>query len=247
MFSTDRIEINSIRKELNYISNLVDVTFTYSASAKHVTVSYDKLAAQFGWDGVTYEWLNPIGQTYRAEVHIDPKFSSQSYLFLHEMGHVLGIEQPLNRSAPLSTTLMAWADYVNDNYSSSQVGKIVKYTHQDVLDLWAMYGVSKQYKGDIIGDARNNKLFGGTNEADASDNSEKLFGMQGADTIYGNGGDDTIYGGTGEFSPVDSADIIFGGAGNDLIYGNGGNDIFYGGGGGCNLLRVLGGEHFFLG
>ncbi len=245
-FYTDQIEINSTRQELAYISSLVDVTFKYSANPLHVKISYDNSPAQWGWDGVTHEWQLNNGQTFYADVHITPRFQSQSYLFLHEMGHVLGISQPANTQTPVTTTLMAWASYVNNNYTASQMNNITKYTHGDIADLWGLYGVSAQYKGDVIGDARNNTLYGGRGIVDPTDNADKILGMLGADTIYGNGGDDTIYGGTGEFSPIDSADTILGGAGNDLIYGNGGNDIFNGGAGVDTLYGGAGADIFYV-
>jgi Ca2+-binding RTX toxin-like protein len=209
----------------------VDVTFKYNANPLHVKISYDNTPAQWGWDGVTHEWFFPNGQTSYADIHIVPKAQSQSYLFLHEMGHVLGISQPENTQTPVTTTLMAWASYVNDNYTVAQMNKITQYTHGDIVDLWGLYGVSAQYKGDVIGDARNNTLYGGRGIVDPLDNSETVKGMGGSDTLYGNGGDDTIFGGNGLIDPNDMGDLIFGGAGNDVIYGNGGNDTIYGGAG----------------
>ena len=223
-FHSEIITINQWRPELDYIQSIIDVHFRLAPIAADITVHYDNIPLQFGWDGITTIW-SAGDYIFRAEAHIRSKLQDQTYIFLHEVGgHALGLD---HHGSTLEETLMIDADTGN-HYSRATFDAIKEYTHGDVLDLWARYGVSSQYTGNIVGDTRNNTLFGGRGVNDPLDNGEALFGMAGDDLIYGNGGNDTIYGGIGVVDPNDTADTIYGGAGNDLILGNGGDDILYG-------------------
>ncbi len=138
-FVSDTITVNFWRPELEYIQSLVDVRFIYDPTHATVTLGIDGVPHSHGVDGWTDWWFNAEGKTYRAEIHLSLAFASQKYLFLHEMGHVLGLPQPADHSTGLDVTLMAWADTVNSRYSAAEVNAIEQYTPGDVLDLQARY------------------------------------------------------------------------------------------------------------
>jgi Ca2+-binding RTX toxin-like protein len=243
MFYKDMIEINSDRAELKYISSIIDVNFTYSATPKHMTLQYSNLPKQYGWDAMTTTYAFANGDIYRADIVITPKFQTQSYIFLHELGHALGLD---HHGTSIKETLMIESSIANSKYTVSELNRVTSYTHSDIVDLWGMYGVSRSFVGEIKGDDRNNTLYGGKHATDYLDGNDTIFGMHGNDTIYGNGGNDIIYGGNGVSDASDVADTIYGGAGNDLIYGNGGNDLIYGNAGHDTLYGGVGADTFFL-
>jgi hypothetical protein len=209
-FGTETISVNFWRPELDYIQSLVDVRFVYDSAHVAVTLSVDGVPRSHGTDGWTDWWWNAEGNTYRAEIHLSPAFALQKYLFLHEMGHVLGLPQPADHSTGLDVTLMAWADTVNSRYSVQEVNRIQTYTPADIIDLRERYGTPDGIT-DVWGDWRSNVLFGGQGEVDPVDGNEALHGGDGNDLLLGNGGDDTLEGGAG-------ADTLYGGLGSDTFW-----------------------------
>jgi len=232
-FYTESIRTNFYRQELTYISSLVDVRFTQVANNYDVTFTIGN--APLG-DAQT-NWASSGNYITHADMIFEQPFATQKYLFLHELGHVLGLD---HHGTSLSDTLMVDGATVNANYTRAQVDAITQYTHTDIIDLWGKYGVSTQYTGNIYGDSRNNTLFGGTSATDSLDGAELTAGMGGADIISANGGNDTIYGGTGQADSLDGNDTIYGGYGNDLIYANAGADLIYGGAGADTIYSGMG-------
>lgn len=89
--------------------------------------------------------------------------------------------------------------------------------------------------------AKKVKLTTGNDEFVGSRKAERIFGMDGDDSISASGGNDTVYGGAGN-------DVLKGGAGEDKLYGGEGNDLLLGGAGddllsgGAGTNTVDGGE-----
>jgi hypothetical protein len=123
-FATETIAVNVWRPALDDIQSVVDVRFIYDPTHAAVSLGIDGVPHSHGVDGWTDWWWSSEGNTYRAEIHISPAFASQKYLFLHEMGHALGLPQPVDHSTGLDVTLMAWADTVNSRYSVQEVNGI---------------------------------------------------------------------------------------------------------------------------
>jgi hypothetical protein len=132
---SDTIAVNFWRPELEYIQSLVDVRFVYDPAQAAKTLGIDGLPHAHGVDGWTDWWWNAGGNTHCAEMHISPVFASQTYLFLHEMGHVLGLPQPAGHATGFDVTLMAWAETENARYTGAEVNAITGYTPGDILDL----------------------------------------------------------------------------------------------------------------
>jgi hypothetical protein len=216
-FASDTIAVDFWRPELDYISSLVDVRFVYDPAHAAVTLGIDGVPHSHEVDGWTDWWWNSEGNTYRAEIHVSPAFASQKYLFLHEMGHVLGLSQPTNHSTGLDVTLMAWADTVNSCYSVAEVDRVQTYTPADIIDLRTRYGIPDGIS-EVWGDWRDNVLFGGQGVVDPVDGNEVLHGGAGNDVLYGNGGDDALCGDAG-------ADTLYGGLGADIFYVGAGDQV----------------------
>jgi hypothetical protein len=158
-FVSDTITVNFWRPELEYIQSVVDVRFIYDPAHAAVTFGIDDVPKARGVDGWTDWWWNSEGNTYRAEIHISPAFASQKYLFLHEMGHVLGLPQPADHSTGLDVTLMAWADTVNSRYSVEEVNRIQAYSPGDTIYLRGLgYGTPDGIP-ELWGDWSDNVLF----------------------------------------------------------------------------------------
>ncbi|WP_439124592.1 DUF4214 domain-containing protein [Marivita sp.] len=83
----------------------------------------------------------------------------------------------------------------------------------------------------------------------ASDQSERIFGRDVADTINGLGGDDSLQGGLGDdrLDGNQGHDNLFGQLGNDTLYGGSGNDQLDGGAGDDDLRGGAGDDVFFGG
>lgn len=82
--------------------------------------------------------------------------------------------------------------------------------YEDVINFENAKGTS--YADDVLGDTRNNKLWG-------MNGFDLLDGRDGKDTLYGGNGKDDLYGG-------DGADKLIGGRGNDFQWGEAGADHF---------------------
>lgn len=233
------ITINYIGPELDYIESIFNIEFRYSVSPMIVYSVSDSNSPHDGYS--TWLWVD--GTLRAGSIEISPQFVGQQYLFLHEIGHALGLFE--HRAGRLDETLM-FED--GGGYKRTTLDKVTGYGSMDIVDLTGIWGTSRQWLGPVHGDARDNTVFGGTGVYDPYDGPEETKGMHGEDIIYGNGGNDTIYGGTSTADPEDGADTIYGGIGADIIYGNGGDDSIIGGPGndtiygGIGIDTIYGGE-----
>lgn len=207
------------RPELHALAQVVNLDFILNDATPTMRLTYDNLPEQYGVDGITFSRLNIFGTTAGADMHILPQWSTQTYIFLHELGHGLGL---VHHGNSLTDTLMV--EDAGGKFPGYDIESIKEFTHDDILLLWGAYGVARGYTGTITGNNERNLLYGGCGTVDPRDNGEFIFGMAGSDTIYANGGNDTVYGGSGQADPRDGSDTIYGGTGLDLIYGNGGDD-----------------------
>jgi len=230
------VTTNIYRPEFDYLSSVVNVTFHRVSENPSLIIDYVYTSP---YDGqASWVWNN--GKYVSGSIQIDPPFQTQSYLFLHELGHVLGLFE--HRSGSVNETLM----FANGGgYSRSFLDTIKAYGSMDIIDLWGVYGTSTKYKGIIRGDDRGNLLYGGTGQADTMDGNDTIYGGRGVDTLYGNSGNDLIYGGRGSGDSLDASDFIYAGMGNDTVYGNGGNDTCYSGSGSDVFYGGNGKDVFF--
>jgi Ca2+-binding RTX toxin-like protein len=202
-FATDDITVNFQWPELDYISSLVDIWFSYSATPM-LSFSADNTPISLGFDGYTTWYGNDL--TYRAETHIIPRRAEEPWVRLHELGHVLGLD---HHDGP---TVM-----LDGPHPASEVAGIRKYTPGDILDLQARYGTADGVT-EVWGDTRDNFIFGGQGEVDPIDGNEVLHGGAGNDVLYGNAGNDILCGDAGE-------DKLYGGLGPDTFYVGAGDRV----------------------
>ena len=155
-----------------------------------------------------------------GEIFISGLFASDISLYLHELGHALGLKHPFDGDP----TLLARADNTTTTTMS--------YT-----------GASKAFLGPLDVDAVQ-YLYGTQDGAHLAhwswdpaaltltqidgDDSDTLIGIAVSDIILGAGGDDRIAGFRGD-------DTLDGGAGTDLIFGGKGDDELIGGSGADEL------------
>jgi Ca2+-binding RTX toxin-like protein len=157
----------------------------------------------------------------------------ERYAFVHELGHVLGLEHPFDNSDgdsyggtnpyasafPEDTVMAyrtprggAWPQWFSDN---------------DIEALVTLWGAEQQ----LFSEAAD--MIIGQNY------SENLAGAGGADTIIGGGGNDTLSGGRGR-------DQLFGGPGADRLFAGAGNDVLRGGRGDDQLTGGRGADWFYV-
>jgi hypothetical protein len=158
------------------------------------------------------------------------------YAFIHELGHVLGLEHPFDGSDGDSyggTNPYASA-YPEDTvmaYRMPRGGVWPQwYSDNDLEALVTLWGPEEQLFSD------------GADIITGQNYSEKLLGAGGDDWIIGRGGNDQLHGGRGQDQlrggPGD--DLLFAGADNDVLRGGAGNDQLTGGRG-ADLFYVSGG------
>lgn len=234
------IYVNFYRPELEYIESVINVEFAFNPGAANLTLEYVPNGALHPSDGFA-DWVyeSATKRLVSGNIQIEQDFHGQSYLFLHEIGHTLGLVE--HRPGSPDQTLMFAG---GGGYSRSFLDGVNEFGSMDIVDLWGIWGVSDDWKGMAKADHRDNVLYGGSGPVDAGDNSDLLAGGHGVDTIYGNAGDDTIFGGVDVFDPWDSGDVIYGGLGSDVIYGNGGDDTIWGNDGNDILFGGAGTDTF---
>lgn len=135
-------------------------------------------------------------------------------VFLHELGHVLGLDHP---SGPGAANEAMYAFYTADETISLGPG--------DIEGIQLLYGAAiEQIIGSLSADV-----------FDFSGRTEPLLisSLAGDDVVIGTQGDDRIFGGAGN-------DVLSGGAGNDLIVDTLGSNDMSGGTGLDVLMAGLG-------
>jgi Ca2+-binding RTX toxin-like protein len=97
--------------------------------------------------------------------------------------------------------------------------------------------VGSSFGDTLTGDGSDNRLFG-------LDGADTIRGGAGADVLVGDGGNDNLYGDAGEdnLAGGDGNDIIYGGTEKDLLDGGDGDDMLYGEAGDDTLIGGAGAD-----
>lgn len=222
-----------LRDSVARLDRLLAIDFAWSGNALSADVNLylDREIANDGADRVLgLAVTNSQAGRQWWEVFVDgTELAGQGdylrYAYLHELGHVLGLEHPFDGadgdvfvsaeyqlSAFPEDTVMAyrfplggrWPTWFSDNDIEAMVR------------LWGaelqMYGPSDD---QILGANYSEKLAGGLG-------GDRILGLVGNDSLYGGQGDDWLFGGFGN-------DLLRGGVGNDQLRGGPGDDILWGG------------------
>ena len=185
--------------------------------------------------------LNSIsGDRTRTHIYWEPTNNTQrlQHIIYHELGHVLGIDHPLDPFGTSSDVdLMGYkTEDVPIAYRDINIDELRTVYHQyelkkdgqqnfvapSISGLDPLIVTEETEGGTIIMDAAPDNYMlniDGVYVQTGSDN-DTLTGSNGTDFIRAGGGDDIIFGGLGD-------DLIRGGNGSDLISGQGGADSFY--------------------
>lgn len=179
----------------------------------------DPTAAGFAvFPGGTYD-----GQPSTSDVYIDHESANWLQLYLHEIGHALGLKHPFEGDIRLDPSVDNYGatvmSYTPDADPKDQLG----YLDHDAIRY--LYGDNAQDGKHVAGWSWN-----------AAKQTLTQYGFDTDETILGIGGDDVIHGNAGN-------DVLQGREGNDVLHGGEGNDTLLGGyGGGKGLDRLNGGN-----
>ena len=177
--------------------------------------------------------FQPEGDELDGDIFIDLPFSDDLPLYIHEIGHSLGLDHSFDGARVfgdlsldrIENTIMGDADFD----AATGPGTF------DIQAIQAMYADGAPPPGpdptpapepDASATAGPDLLLGG-------DGADVIMGLGGADTISGGLGRDTLSGNRGrdEISGNRGRDVIEGGGGRDMLMGNGGSDSLSGDGG----------------
>jgi hypothetical protein len=160
----------------------------------------------------------------------------QHYAFIHELGHVLGLEHPFDGSdgdsyGGTNPYTSAFPEDTVMAYRAPRGGSWPEwFTDNDLEALVTLWGAEEQLFSDDADTITGQNY------------SEKLVGAGGDDLIIGRGGNDLLHGGLGQDQLLGGPgdDLLFAGAGNDWLRGGAGNDQLTGGRG-ADWFTVSGG------
>jgi hypothetical protein len=152
---------------------------------------------------------------------LDRNWNYKLYVFLHEIGHALGLKHPFHQMAHNNQTLRSELDHVNhtvmayNGASESMAG--VRLGALDLLAIQSLYGAPWQDGKQVSAWSWNPKKevlkqIGGPRD-------ETIFGVAADDYLEGKKGRDKLYGFHGD-------DTLSGGLGSDILMGGGGIDEF---------------------
>lgn len=180
---------------------------------------------RLGLDGISALTQVPgqRGQEYSGDIFIDSTENISFGVFLHEVGHAIGLKHPFEANY-LNDKILA-SQFDNSNYtvmSYNHVGAVTGPARLDIQAASYLYGAARLDGTKAASWSWNSRTETLTQNGRAV--SETLLGTSTQDRINGNSGHDTLYG-------LDGADTLSGGAGRDLLIGGPGGDLLHGGDG----------------
>jgi hypothetical protein len=190
-------------------------TTAWAEFPKLTRVSYNRDERERDHDGGNV-YLNEI---YRTELSRKPNY--KLYIFLHEIGHALGLKHPFHKMEHNSQLLRSSSDHVKYtvmSYTGAETRKApFKLGSLDVQGIQALYGDSAQDGRQVESWSwsKSKQVLSQTGFAGA----DTIYGIAVKDTIRGNDGKDRLYGFGGN-------DTLNSGNGNDVLVGGDGNDRF---------------------
>ena len=181
-----------------------------------------------------YIHLNPL---HRKELSDNPNF--KLYIFLHEIGHALGLKHPFHKMPHNKQLLSSDLDHVRHTVMSYTGGDAkmgpVKLGALDIQAIRSLYGSPSQDGRQVAkwnwSKSKETLTQIGKSKADV------IYGVDVKDIIRGASGNDKLYGFSGD-------DILDGGVGNDFLSGGSGSDTLHGGAGTDKLEGGGGDDHF---
>jgi hypothetical protein len=160
-----------------------------------------------------------LNNLYRTELSRNSNY--KLYIFLHEIGHALGLKHPFHKMAHNKQLLKASSDHVKYtvmSYTGAETRKTpFKLGSLDIQAIQALYGDPTQDGKQVESWSWNKskQILSQTGYAA----SETIHGVAVKDNILGNAGNDKLYG-------FDGNDTLNGGTGNDVLVGGDGDDRF---------------------
>jgi Ca2+-binding RTX toxin-like protein len=203
---------------------------------------FNAMASTTGYSGFANFPYGPGEFDLSGDIFLTSRRTLPLQIFLHEIGHALGLKHSFAEPNLLPANLDNWGQtvmsYTSGGFSGSTLGPL------DLQAIRSLYGApdrdgtqvaswswdSAQYILTQVGGAAADTIHGvhvGERIHGGSGN-DVLLADAGNDELYGEDGNDRLYGGNGD-------DSAFGGAGTDTIFGEAaaiqwlGNDILYGG------------------
>ena len=229
---------NYFRSVIARLDALIDLDFreALSASAADVDVYYvQDINLEGAGSGITLGLSQTDGHDWEINIHYPRLVNDQShlrYVFIHELGHSLGLEHPFRHDD---------GDVVNgvtDPWLSSFPEETVMAYRSPFSGLWPDFYTSNDVDALIaIWGAEQQRLSDAGEVRDGNDYSESFLGGVGGDVIRSFGGNDTLRGafGSDTFLAGDGHDWMNGNNGDDDLGGQYGDDVIHGGPGNDRL------------
>ena len=214
-------EVNKEKKsdtqiKVTTVPNADAVNGSWKRDSDGATDIYLSMTYQSGLDGSKYPDAHKNPDKYQ---HIDWERSEWKKIFIHELGHLIGLEHPWDKED---------GDWAVKNSDIKTVDTIMGYESMDAngnIMSW-FQDIDQRALREVWGAARNNQL-------------SSINAGAGNDLITGGVGDDILKGGSG-------SDRLNGGAGNDKLIGGNGDDTLNGGNGNDKLIGGKGADKYIL-
>lgn len=175
--------------------------------------------------------ITPTGTSaIGGDVFVNRGDSLDFGLYLHEIGHAIGLKHPFETFGAhdaILTGALDTTDFTVMSYTVADTGR-VKLGPLDIQAAQSIYGVASTSGRQVASWSWNAKAE--TLTQIGRSKSEQILGVSTADRIEGRSGNDTLSGLAGDdtLSGGNGHDQLFGGAGDDVLSGNAGNDSLYG-------------------
>jgi RTX calcium-binding nonapeptide repeat (4 copies)/Matrixin len=194
-----------------------------------------------------------IDLTYNYANNFDSGATFMKFIFMHEIGHMIGLKHPFDDTPVLDPVLDFQFNTVmsyRGNFLAEKLGTLDvdagKSLYGSASDLtpgsWSWSPATNTLTRQ--GDARDQSLLGtpATDVMKGGTGNEYIATFDGADNIKGGNGNDRIFAGAGNdrISSDAGRDQIYGGIGNDILSGGAGADTLRGGKG--NDVAVFSGK-----